>query len=118
MGEKTTIGGVELLGVQILGCIVIILWAGGLSAIFFLISMKMNALRLSEQNEILGGDLHYFGPIEFDGNPSDYDLAEICGKMIFESAKKISQVESQVEKVEEVEMQGELLKDEETIKNE
>ena len=50
-------------------------------------------MRLSEQDEILGGDLHYFGPIEFDGNPQDYDLAEICGKIILESAKKLKESE-------------------------
>jgi hypothetical protein len=78
----------------------VIVWAGGLSSIFFFISMKMNALRLSEQDEILGGDLHYFGPIEFDGNPSDYDLADICGKIITESAKKIMETEKKVEEIE------------------
>jgi len=36
----------------------------------------MDALRLSEKDEILGGDLHYFGPIEFYGHPNDYDLVE------------------------------------------
>ena len=68
------VAGSELLGIQIFGCLMIIAWSGGLSSIFFAISMKMDSLRLSEQDEILGGDLHYFGPIEFEGNPSDYDL--------------------------------------------
>lgn len=36
--EVKTIGGGELLGVQIAGCLIIILWSGGLSAIFFFIS--------------------------------------------------------------------------------
>jgi len=36
--EVKTIAGWELLGIQIAGCIVIILWSGGLSAIFFFIS--------------------------------------------------------------------------------
>ena len=72
-GNKTVAGG-ELLGIQIFGCLMIAVWSGGLSSIFFAISMKMDSLRLSEQDEILGGDLHYFGPIEFEGNPSDYDL--------------------------------------------
>merc|ERR1711907_902469 len=78
-GNKTVAGG-ELLGVQLLGCLIIILWSGGLSAIFFGISKAMGVLRLSEQDEILGGDLHYFGPIEFYGNPNDYDLREIMHK--------------------------------------
>ena len=46
-GNKTIAGG-ELLGIQLLGCLMIVLWSGGLSAIFFAVSMKMNALRLSE----------------------------------------------------------------------
>lgn len=81
----------------------IILWSGGLSSIFFAISMKMNVLRLSEQDEILGGDLHYFGPIEFEGNPSDYDLQDICGKIIMESAKKVRESEM---KEKELDMEG------------
>lgn len=88
-----TIGGGELLGVQIFGCLMIALWSGTLSSIFFYSSMKLNVMRLSEQDEILGGDLHYFGPIEFDGNPADYDLADICGKLILESAKKLKESE-------------------------
>lgn len=74
--EVKTVAGGELLGVQIAGCLIIILWSGGLSAIFFFISKQMDALRLSEKDEILGGDLHYFGPIEFYGHPNDYDLVE------------------------------------------
>lgn len=97
-GNKTVAGG-ELLGIQLLGCLMVILWSGILSAIFFGISHKMNVLRLSEQDEILGGDLHYFGPIEFDGNPSDYDLADICGKIILESAKKMRESEMKVKEV-------------------
>jgi hypothetical protein len=91
-GVKTVAGG-ELLGVQIFGCLMIALWSGTLSSIFFFLSMKMNAMRLSEQDEILGGDLHYFGPIDFEGNPADYDLADICGKIILESAKKLKESE-------------------------
>lgn len=69
----------------------IALWSGTLCGIFFFVSMKLGVMRLSEQDEILGGDLHYFGPIEFDGNPADYDLADICGKIILESAKKLKE---------------------------
>jgi ammonia channel protein AmtB len=72
--DEDSLGGGELLGIQLLGCLVITLWSGGLSTIFFYISMKAECLRLSEQDEILGGDLHYFGPIQFEGNLSDYDL--------------------------------------------
>jgi len=31
----------------------------------------MNFLRLTEEDEILGGDLHYFGPIEYQGDIND-----------------------------------------------
>ena len=55
----------------------IILWSGGLSAVFFGITRMFGLLRLSEQDEILGGDLYYFGPIEFEGKPKDYDLEAI-----------------------------------------
>lgn len=74
-GNKTVRGG-ELLGIQLLGCLAIIAWAGGVSAIFFYISKLTNCLRLSEMDELLGGDLHYFGPINFDGNLKDYDLQD------------------------------------------
>lgn len=83
--------GRELLGIQLFGCLIIVLWSGIICSIFFIISMKFNWMRLSEQEEILGGDLYYFGPIEFDGNPGDYDLADICGKLIMESAKKFQE---------------------------
>ena len=96
-GNKTVAGG-ELLGIQIASCLIIILWSGGLSAIFFGISKAMGVLRLSEQDEILGGDLHYFGPIEFYGNPKDYDLVEIMQKQIAASAGKAK--EDQVEDME------------------
>jgi ammonium transporter, Amt family len=91
-GDKT-VRGWELLGIQIFGCLMIALWSGALCGLFFFVSMKLNFMRLSEQDEILGGDLHYFGPIEFDGNPADYDLTDICGKIILESAKKLKESE-------------------------
>jgi ammonia channel protein AmtB len=72
-GVKTIAGG-ELLGIQLLGCVCICAWSGILSAIFFLISKKLNYLRLSEMDEILGGDIHYFAPIHFDGKVNQYDL--------------------------------------------
>ena len=45
----------------------------------------MGTLRLSEIEEILGGDLKYFGPKEFYGHPNDYDLAENMQKQIVQS---------------------------------
>ena len=47
-GDDKTVAGGELLGIQIAACLIIILWSGGLSAIFFGISHKMGMLRLSE----------------------------------------------------------------------
>jgi hypothetical protein len=44
--ENKTIGGGELLGIQIAGCLIIILCSGGLSAIFFFISNQAGALRV------------------------------------------------------------------------
>ena len=38
-GSKTIMGW-ELLGVQLFGCLIISLWSGGLSSIFFLVSMR------------------------------------------------------------------------------
>ena len=66
----------------------IVLWSGSLSAVFFGIINKCGLLRLSEQDEILGGDLYYFGPIDFHGQPKDYDLKEILKKQIKNLEKK------------------------------
>ena len=98
-----SVKGWELLGIQIFGCLMIALWSGVLCGIFFKVSMMLGVMRMSEEAEILGGDLYYFAPMEFDGNPADYDLADICGKIILESAKKLK--ESDVRGKEE-EMEG------------
>ena len=66
----------KLLGAQIVGLLFIIAWTGILSGIFFMISKKMNVLRLSYTDEILGGDIHYFGPLEFTGKLYQYDIEE------------------------------------------
>lgn len=60
-------GSGKLLGAQCIGCLSIIAWVGILTGLFFFISMKNGFLRLSEGDEILGGDIHYFGPLEFCG---------------------------------------------------
>ena len=36
--------------------------------------MKLNLMRYSKIDEILGGDLHYFGPIKFEGALEDYEM--------------------------------------------
>jgi hypothetical protein len=72
----------KLLGVQIVGILFIIGWTGILSAMFFIISKKFGVLRLSYTDEILGGDIHYFGPLEFTGNLYQYDLEEGLAKKL------------------------------------
>lgn len=62
-------------GIQLLGCVAIIAWVSITSALFFFVVKfavqlkisKEEIFRLSEQDEILGGDLYYFGPIKFEG---------------------------------------------------
>ena len=51
---------------QLIGVLCIILWSGGFSAIFFSIAQYWKVFRLSEKDEFIGGDLHYFGPLELD----------------------------------------------------
>lgn len=75
-GEKSG----KLLGAQIVGILFIIAWVGTLSALFFGISSKFNVLRLSYTDEVLGGDIHYFGPLEFTGNLYQYDMEEGLAK--------------------------------------
>ena len=53
----------KFLGYQLLGTIVIMAWSGILSFIYFIIWKKFFTLRLSEEVELLGGDIYYFGPI-------------------------------------------------------
>lgn len=77
-GEKSG----KLLGAQIVGLLFIIGWVGILSAIFFGISKKFGFLRLSETDEIIGGDIHYFGPLEFTGNLYQYDVEEGWAKKL------------------------------------
>lgn len=72
----------KLLGAQIVGLLFIIAWVGILSAIFFLVSKKFGFLRLSYTDEILGGDIHYFGPLEFTGNLYQYDVEEGWAKKL------------------------------------
>lgn len=92
-GNKTNRGG-QLLGIQLLGCLLIMVWSGGISAIFFFISNKMGALRLSEMDELLGGDIHYFAPIAFEGDLKEYDLQDNVKDIIERSAKKKSENEA------------------------
>ena len=87
----------KLLWVQFYGCVVITLWSAFCSFIFAFISKKAGVLRLSDQDEILGGDLHYFGPIEFEGSVHLYDLEDNVEKMIEKSAGKMSESARDIE---------------------
>ena len=65
-------GGWKLLGIQIVGCAVIILWSTSLSYIYFSLVRKFGKLRLTEQQELLGGDILYFAPKVMAGKISSY----------------------------------------------
>jgi len=80
-------GAGKLLGVQCIGCISIIAWVIVTCGLFFYISMSNGYLRLKEGDEILGGDIHYFGPLEFCGNLYQYDLEEGIQKKIADGSK-------------------------------
>ena len=68
----------------------------------FLISKhQFDALRLTEKDEILGGDLHYFGPIAFEGNANDYDLEQMMEKKANEKLEEFSARGTPARKVEE-----------------
>jgi len=81
-----TVAGWELLGIQLIGCLCITAWTGILSSLFFALAKAAKILRLSEIDEILGGDLHYFGPINFTGAIYDYDMPSAMEKQIYNSA--------------------------------
>ena len=39
-------------------------------------------MRLTYTDEIIGGDIHYFGPLEFTGNLYQYDVEEGWAKKL------------------------------------
>jgi len=45
-------------------------------------------LRLHRNDEILGGDLYYFGPIKFERDIEQYDLIEQVEQAILKSPSK------------------------------
>lgn len=65
-------GALKFLGVQLIGALAIASWSGGLSFIYFMIWKKMGHIRLTEEQELLGGDIHYFAPITMEGKVSSY----------------------------------------------
>lgn len=62
----------SFLGTQCLGILVIASWSSFLSGIYFSISKKLNFIRLSDVDELLGGDIHYFAPIDMEGTIASY----------------------------------------------
>ena len=62
------------------------MWSGGLSAIFFLVAHKFDLFRMSEKDELIGGDLHYFGPRELDVPVACIDLRTGINQEIQNSA--------------------------------
>lgn len=65
-------GGGKLLGANVVGCLSIGVWTSVISSIYFMTLKKFNVLRLSASDELLGGDVHYFAPIKFEGKLSTY----------------------------------------------
>ena len=65
----------ELLGAQVIGIVSIGFWAVLWSMLFCHIAQKGGHLRLSEEDEILGGDLYYFGPAEYNGDVDELRVA-------------------------------------------
>jgi hypothetical protein len=56
----------------LLAIVCIATWSGGLSFIYFYTCKKFGCLRLSLEDEILGGDIHYFAPKQMEGKISTY----------------------------------------------
>lgn len=95
VSDDKTVRGAEFLGVQCLGILCISAWSGGLSAIYFLFFKKIGYIRLTEDQELLGGDIYYFAPIEMKGSISSYakglQLTRLNSEMI--SIKKSVDIE-------------------------
>ena len=57
-----------------MGAIAIMAWVGLLSFLIFFTMKKFEWLRLDQRHEVLGGDIYYFAPIHFTGDPSYYGI--------------------------------------------
>ena len=85
----------KLLGYQITGCLCIAAWSGGLSAFYFTTAQpirkvvhKFDMFRTKEKDELIGGDLHYFGPSELDASMTEIDLRTCIKQEIANYAHK------------------------------
>jgi Amt family ammonium transporter len=63
-----------LLAVQIYGCLAIMAWSAFMTSLFFIISNKLGTTRVGPIEEILGCDIHYFAPIDFEGDIRNYEI--------------------------------------------
>mmetsp|Transcript_12413 Transcript_12413/g.20855 ORF Transcript_12413/g.20855 Transcript_12413/m.20855 type:complete len:258 (+) Transcript_12413:823-1596(+) len=89
-------GSGKLLGVQLLGAISIFAWSFTVTAIFFVIGNALGAVRMTEKDEIMGGDIYYFNSIKFDGKVNQYDLHSVMKDkvelhQIMTTAKKLNE---------------------------
>jgi Na+/melibiose symporter-like transporter len=62
--------------------LVIFIWSFTTAAAYFLLAKYFGFLRVSEETEILGCDIYYFGPMDMIGNISDYDTIEGLLKIV------------------------------------
>jgi ammonia channel protein AmtB len=76
------VAGPKLFLVQLLGVVVIAAWSGSLSFCYFYCSMKFGTMRHEIIDEVLGGDLHYFGPIKFEGKIENYEIKHTINNLI------------------------------------
>lgn len=60
-------------------------WAFSTTAAYFLVAKYLGVLRVSEESEILGCDIYYFGPMDMIGNISDYDEIERLKKLVLKN---------------------------------
>lgn len=67
-------GSGKLFGAQCLGILAITAWVAVLTAVFMIISKKMDWLRMPPETEVVGGDIHYFAPMQFQGRLYQYDI--------------------------------------------
>lgn len=68
-GEQNSL---TFLGVQLAAVVCISGWSSILSFIYFSIFKRIGHIRLSEEQELLGGDIYYFAPIKMEGKVSNY----------------------------------------------
>ena len=55
--------------------------------------MKLNLMRYSKIDEILGGDLHYFGPIKFEGEIEDYEMSMTVKSLMLENIEYLELID-------------------------